>query len=485
MKKKLFVIFASVMVALSSVLSLAGCGGNGKIKITVGMWPDASSPKDVVMWEKWEKQFEADYPEYDIVGTPYQYSRETCKAKGKTKSLPTVFQSYFTEPEFLISQDYVADITDELEELGWLDKMDDFMREAVSRNGRCYAVPRDGYGLGLFLNLEMLADVGVIDYDPDAENEYAEGGKGKYILYNEDGSPKYPTTFDEIREVCQKIVDVYESTYGLIVLSANKNGGWQFTNMAWNFGSDSLQIDNGDGTWSANLNDENAVRALEWIQEMRQDELIYPVANATYTDWYTRIYSKNVAMAFCGSDMLMMPVTNSNNFSKDNIAFVPMPSDGEHKAYSLYGGTPFVFASSATKEQIKGALLFLKYIGRSPEVDDVAVAAMELGHNTARAKGMPIVPTIKAWKNPEYLAKANELEQKYLNVNMEYYQDFFNTIDDMKRKEEPNSCQDMYELLDGALQKVLAEDTCFTANCANLLTSANNDFYNRFLSKLR
>lgn len=475
MKKKLLCLGLSAMIAAASAFGMAGCAGNGKIKVTIGMWPDASSPKDVEMYQQWEAKFEEDYPQYDIVGDPYVYSQDTVTSKGMSYALPTVFQTYFTEPEFLITNRYIADITDELEELGWLDKMDDYMRETVSKDGRVYGVPRDGYGLGLFLNLEMLNYVGVIGYDDEKE---------EYILYDEDGAPLYPTTFDEIREVSEKIVEAYDSTYGLIILSANKNGGWQFSNMAWNFGCKALQIQNEDGTWSANLNDPGAVAALEWIQKMRQDELVYPIASATYNDWYTRISSENVAMAFCGNDNLMLPVTNSNDFSKDNIAFVPMPTGDGTSRYSLYGGTPFVFSSGATKEQIKGALLFLKYMGRSPEVDDIAVSAMELGHTTAIAKGMPVIPTIKAWKNEDYLEIATQLEERYCNVNLTYYQDFFNTIEEMKRPEEPNSCQDMYNLLDNAIQRVLAEDTCYTADCASLLTTANNDFYNRFLSKL-
>lgn len=479
MKRKIFCLGLSALVAAASAFSLAGCGGNGKIKVTIGMWPDASSPKDVEMYETWEEQFEADYPMYDIVGEPYVYSQDTVTSKGLSKTLPTVFQTYFTEPEFLISSRYIADITDELEELGWLDKMDDYMREAVSKDGRVYGVPRDGYGLGLFLNLEMLYDVGVIEYDATAND-----GKGEYILYDEDGKPLYPTTFDDVRNVSQLIVDNYDNTYGLIILSANKNGGWQFSNIAWNFGCEALQVQGDDGKWYANLNDPAAVTALEWIQQMRQDELVYPIATASYNDWYTRIAAENVAMAFCGSDALMLPVTNSKDFSKDNIAFVPMPTGDGESRYSLYGGTPYVFSSSASKDQIKGALLFLKYIGRSPEVDEISIAAMELGHTTAIAKGMPVIPTIKAWKNEDYVAKATELEEKYCNVNLTYYQDFFNSIETMKRPEEPNSCQDMYSLLDNALQKVLAADSCYTADCTSLLNTANSDFQNRFLNKL-
>ena len=186
-------------------------------------------------------------------------------------------------------------------------------------------------------------------------------------------------------------------------------------------------------------------------------------------------------MAFCGSDALMMPVTNFN-FNKDDIAFVPMPTGDGESRYSLYGGTPYVFAGNATKEQVKGALLFLKYMGRSPETDTLSMNAVELGHKTAQAKGMPILPSIRPWVNEDYLTKVNALDEKYINVNTYYYKDFFDTIEDYKRSEEPYYCQDMYKLLDNALQSVISKPG--TANCQALLDTANSQFQNNYLNKL-
>ncbi len=471
--KKWLCTAMSVLMGSSLLLSFAACGkGNGKIKVSIGMWPDPTLTQDVEMYRQWEAAFEADYPEYDIVGDSYVYSADTITAKATSKQLPTVFQTYFTEPQKLIDNGWIADITDELTELGWLDKMDPDMRDAVSKDGRCYGVPRDGYGMGLLLNLEMLNYVGVIDKNDD----------GSYKLYDEDGNPLYPTTFEEVREVSELVTESLDNTYGLVILSANNNGGWQFCNMAWNFGCEAMQVKGADGKYTANLNDPAAVEALEWIQGMAQDKLIDPDASLTYQDWYAKFGSKNVAMAFCGSDSVMLPVTNFN-FNKDDIALVPMPTGDGTSRYSLYGGTPFVFPSYASKEQIKGALLFLKYIGRSPEADAISMAAIEKGHQVAQAKNMPIIPTIRPWTNADYLEAANALDEKYINVNLDYYNDFFGTLPQMKRAEEPYYCQDMYKLLDNAIQNVLSNPGM--ANCKSLLDTSNSQFQNTFLNKVK
>lgn len=469
--KKVIVVFL-VLLVLATFLCACKPEDNGKIKISVGFWPDPSLKSDTAMYEEWKANFERDYPQYEIVADPYTYSPETVVAKGNQGKLPTIFQTYFTEPDMLIREDYIRPITAQLNALGWTEKMDQSMLTALSRNGEVYGVPRDGYGMGLYINLEMMYDIEAIDKDAD----------GNYILYDESGKPLYPTTFDEVTELCRVVQDVYNGEkYGLLILSANKQGGWQLCNLAWNFGAGRLQNKDADGKWTSNLMDQGMVDALTWIQTLAREELCYPGASFNYNDWPQKIGSKNVLMAFVGSDALSMPITNYN-FNKDDFAFVPMPTGDGTSHYALFGGTPYVFAKNATDEQVEGALKFLHYIGRSPDIDDISLAAMEKGFTVAQSKNMPILPTIKAWRNEDYLQVANGLENKYINVNYTYMKDFFGTINAMRRDEEPNYCQDMYGVLDNAIQSVLSNPG--SANPFALLTTANNNFQSQFLNKL-
>ncbi len=472
MKKTVLLLLCLVLVTLP-VMSLTACKktDDDKIEISIGFWPEKSQKSDVAMYEEWAAAFERDHPQYKIVPEPYTYSPETVSAKGNQGKLPTIFQTYFTEPDMLIREGYIRPITEQITGLGWIDKMDDSMRESLTRDGELYGVPRDGYGMGLYINLAMMYDCGIIEKDAD----------GKYIIYDESGDPLYPTTFDEITEICRVVSDTYDGDkHGIIILSANKTGGWQLCNIAWNFGAGSLQYQDANGKWNSNLMDEGMVKALTWIQDLAAEGLVYPSASFNYNDWAPQIGMEKVCMAFVGNDALSQPIT-AYNFNKDDFALVPMPTgDGESHA-ALFGGTPYVFAENASDEQVLGALLFLKYIGRSPEVDEISVSAMEKGHQVAQSKNMPILPTIKAWKNEDYLEIANALEDKYVNVNYEYMKDFFDTIYTYRHAEEPNYCQDMYGLLDLSIQSVLTNPN---ANPLSLLTTANNNFKERFLDRL-
>lgn len=456
MKNKLF----KIILASLPCLSLAtGCinKGNGKIKLTIGFWPESTETKDVAMYKTWKENFEKDYPEYEIVASPYTYATDTVGSKYETDSLPTVFQTWFTEPSKLVQKKYIRSIDKQLKDLGWDQKMDSNMKEALTFDDKIYGIPRDGYGLGLLLNIKTLGENGLLEED----------GKGSYKIYNDDGTPAYPTTFEEIYE-WSKVVAENDEKKGILICSSNKEGGWQFSNIAWNYGAN-LQYQNEEGKWISNLNCQESVDALSWIQKMKSEDLLVKNPNVTYNEWFNSIESK-VAMAIVGSDVLQLAKINGN-VNMDDLAFVPMPTGDNIHHYSLYGGTPYVFKASATDEQVEGVLKFFEYIGRTPDVSEISKAAMEQGNIVAQEKGQPILPTIKPWINEEYVSYAKTLEDKYVSVKMENYEEFFNEISKNKHSEVTYGAQEMYGFLDFAIQEVFLHPD--TANPLALLTTAN------------
>ena len=470
MNKKIKTLTVSSFL-LSSLVVLAGCrfagGGDSgdtgdKIELKIGFWPTSSDRRDVAMYEVWKEKFEKDNPEYVITGDPYTYSKETIGTKYATNTLPMVYQTWFTEPETLLKSGYIRDITAILDEFGWIDKIDVGMRNTLTFDDKIYGIPRDGYGLGLLINMKTLGDNGLL---PEKTIE----GKKQYVLYNDDGSPAYPTTFEEIYEASQIIVD-NSDTKGMFICSANKNGGWQLSNMAWNCGA-TLESQNG-GKWQSNLADPGMVSALSWIQKMKQERLIYEGVAIAYDDWPSAIGEK-VAMAIVGSDIIHLAKT-TGDVDMDNLAFVPMPTgDGTHH-YSLYGGTPFVFDKHTTDDQVRGILKFFDYIGRSPSTSKNNFDAIKEGYEVAKNKNQPIVPKIMPWKNEDYLVKAKAMEEEYISINMANYSEFFNTVKANQHAEVPAAAQKMYEILDDAIQEVLRNPD--TANVNSLLTTANSRF---------
>ena len=446
------------LLITTSLSMLSGCGENNeKTQIRIGFWPENTETKDVAMYNEWKEAFEKDYPEYEIIGDPYTYDTATIGTKYLTGTLPTVFQTWFTEPLKLVDKKYIRSIDAQLKEKGWLDLMDEDMKAALTFNGEVYGIPRDGYGLGLLINMKSLAENDLLEVD---EN-------GKYKLYNDDGTPAYPTTFEQIYEMAAKIAE-YDETKGILICSANKNGGWQFSNIAWNFGA-TLQYEK-DGKIYSSLDCEEAIEALQWIQQMKLDELLLNNISVVYDEWYNAIESK-VAMAIVGSDVLHLAQTNGR-VNMDDLAFVPMPTgDGVHH-YSLYGGTPYVFSKDATDKQVEGVLKFFEYIGRGPEITEISKSAMVLGNEVSKNKNQPILPKIQPWTNSDYVEYTSQLEKEYVTVDMEYYEEFFENINKNKHNEVPYAAQEMYEFLDSVIQNIL--DKPETADAKTLLQTANS-----------
>ena len=343
--------------------------------------------------------------------------------------------------------------------------MDEAMKEELTFGGELYGVPRDGYGLGLLLNKRILGDNDLL---PEIDGEYS--------IFNEDGSPAYPTTFEKIMEISETLVD-QDNVRGFMMYSANKNGGWVFSNMAWNYGA-VLEKQEG-GRWLANLNDPASVQALEWIKEMRSNGLLQEAVSCVYNDWYSNI-GERVAFAVVGSDVLQNAKL-LGDVDMNDLAFVPMPSgDGTHH-YSLYGGTPFVFTKGVSDAKVEGILKFFSYIGRSPEISEKNLLAKKEGYEVAKRKNQPILPTIMPWKDGEFLEKAKELENQYVNINLPDYAPFFDAIEDNKHSEEPQMAQEMYAALDTAIQSVFTAPE--TANCQALLTTANTTLQKKLDNK--
>lgn len=453
------------LLGIAAVTSLSGCrffGGDDdidktKITLKIGFWPESSDTRDVAMYNVWKEKFEKDNPEYQIIGDPYTYSKETVGSKYATHTLPTVYQTWFTEPETLKNSGYIRDITGILNEFGWTDKMDPEMKATLTFDNKIYGIPRDGYGLGLLINKKTLGDCGLLPENPD----------GSYSIYNTDGSPAYPTTFDDIFEMSQSVVDNTANTLGLFMCSSNKNGGWQFSNFAWNFGA-TLQSKDAAGKWIASLNSDESVEAMEWLQKMKQNDLLYRGTSIVYDDWPSAIGEK-VAMAIVGSDIIHLAKTTGDVDMKD-LAFVPMPTGNNKDNYSLYGGTPYVFDSSATDDQVRGILKFFDYIGRSPSTSKQNFDAIKEGYEVARNKNQPIAPKIMPWKNDDFVSKAKELEDEYITLDMKDYP-FFDYIGTHKHSEEPIAAQKMYEFIDDVIQAIFQNPD--TTNAKALLTSAN------------
>lgn len=433
MKRKIDILF---MMLLCMVI-LVACKPSGKIEVVIGMWPESANTDDITMFNTWKERFETDYPEYQIIGEPFTYSVEAFYARANSKTLPTVFQTWFTEPQMIVSGGHAKDITDIVTDLGWYDSMDPALKEYLTFDDRLYGIPRDGYGLGLIINLDVFFDAGLVQ---DDNND----GIYDIVNVNNPSEKRYPRTMDELFTYAQTIKEV-AGVDGMIILNVDKNGGWQYSNYAWAFGA-SLQEEGQDGKIHANLNSPEAVGAMNYLKSFYDNELV-PIGNMNYSEWATRLGNGQIGMAIAGNDVISNVITQGG-MNRNSIAFVPIP-EGPGGQYTLFGGTPYMFSAYDSDEAVEGAIRFLEYMGRSPEVSDVAQTAIREGLQTATRKNMLILPEVRPWINEDYVTLIESLNAQYVNVSAFHnFRDFYDRLPDTRRREEPYYTQYMYELLD-------------------------------------
>lgn len=461
MKKK---IIAGALILTMCMSALVGCGSKDKevagakgeatrnVKVTLGIWPEETMTEDVAMYEEYKAKMEEKYSNVEIIPSYYKYSTDTFMPMAQSGNTPTIFSAWFTEPQKLIKANAVADITDLLQERGWLDVITPEIRELLSdENGRIYGLPRDAYTLGLMVNAKLFKDAGLVDSE---------------------GYPVYPKTWDEL---AQNAVTIKEKTgsAGLCLLAKNNAGGWHFSNIAWGFGAN-FNVAQEDGTYKANVNSKEAIAAMEYIHSLKWEYDVL-TADPTNEDWgsgFTALATEDAAMYIAASDAVHQP-TKANGMPLEDLGMGGLPA-GPGGQFSLCGGTPYMFSKDATTEEINAALDFLEIIGKAPVVSDISKEGMIAEAKVKQETGIPIVRRFPCWTDQELINMELDVINEYKNVDEKMYDQYFESVlAGNLRTEEPGRTQDLYAELTKVLQAVLTDKD---ADIPALMDQANKNY---------
>ena len=133
--------------------------------ITLGNWPaDTAAEAEKALFESYRETMKKQYPNVTLVPDYYSYTLSSYVPMAKGGTAPSIFQPPFTDPQLLISQHLVGDVTDALERAGVLNEFSPSYLEMLSdENGRIYGLPRDGYVLGMHINVALFREAGLVD----------------------------------------------------------------------------------------------------------------------------------------------------------------------------------------------------------------------------------------------------------------------------------------------------------------------------------
>lgn len=449
------IAMTALVLVCAAGMMFAGGGkdsGSGKTTLKLGIWPEETLTGDIQMHEGFLKEFQASHPDVTVEPLFYKYATDTFVSLAESGQLPTVFETWFTEPQKLIDNEFVKDITDELKARGWIEKMNPSIANLLSKNGRIYGVPRDAYALGLMLNVELFKEAGLVDAN---------------------GVPLYPKTWDELAQTA-KIIKDKTGQAGLCLLAKDNAGGWHFTNIAWGFGAQFETFDK-NGRVVAHINTPEVAAAVQYVKDLKwKYDVLTP--DPTNEDWGTgfrALGTGTAAMYIAAQDAVNQP-TQVNGLDVNSLALVPVPA-GPKGQYSLMGGTPYMFAANATAEEVNAALDYLVIMGKSPDVTDRSISGMKADAANRYNEGIPVIPPFPAWTDKALLDARDAAEAPYRNVDMALFNEYYTKTTETTnlKSEEPILAQDLYAELTKVLQAVLTDKN---ADINKLLDTAQNNF---------
>ena len=157
-----------------------------------------------------------------------------------------------------------------------------------------------------------------------------------------------PTTWEELREVCEKTTNPDEGVYGLAMCAiSNEEGTFQY--IPWMYGA---------GSSVADVDNEAGVEALTFLSDLVKDGLMSKeVVNWGQGDAYNAFLAGKAAILESGT----WQISTLDGQDKDKVTFeyqyVPMPKHGDNQA-TVIGGENF--GVCAGSEHVAECADFLK-----------------------------------------------------------------------------------------------------------------------------
>lgn len=454
---------AIAIAAIMSVAALSGCqkADNGKVKISIGNWPDEASASRAKKDET-KELFEAAYEGIEIVPDTYSFDSKTFNVKASANQLPNYFNTHYTDVQQIIKAGYALDITDKMTERGYAQAMSPDLLELVSdEDGKIYGIPsQDGaYAQGLYINKQIFKEAGLV---------------------NADGTPKVPSTYEELAQTAKTIKDKTGKA-GFVLATANNCGGWQLMNIAWSYGVSFMEQDD-DGKWIATFDTQEMYDALQYLYDLKWKYDVLPDNKVIDQAEQLKLFATNqAAMTFsspASNDTLVLKF----GMNKDEAFAAKMPA-GPKGRFSQMGGTVYMISTNTTDEQVDAIFDWMDFTGAGPTYGE------ETKQNTIRSleakqtEGSVILPCVafKVWLNDERVNAENEIYQQYANVDIKDYEQYLSFDGVQIKAEEPVCAQELYSVLDGVVQEIITNKD---VDIPAIVKTAVNDFQSNHLNNV-
>jgi multiple sugar transport system substrate-binding protein len=441
MKSRKVIAAGAAIVTIAALAACTSGGASGKTELRVATFPPGADAAAYEAFAEQEAQFEDENPDIDIIGVEYEWEGPTFAVQLAAGSLPDVFTVPFTDAKTLLQNGQLNDVTDEIEALGYTDKFNPIILDAVTGDdGQLYGFPRQAYAMGLHYNRDLFEAAGL---DPDAP----------------------PTTWDEVRTAAAAISDATGKA-GFMEMTMNNTGGWQLVAASVARGG-SIQEGDAESGYTSTINNPGTVAALEFLQELRWED--DSLGSNFLLDWGSinqEFAAGNIGMYTSGSDVYTSLVRDFG-LDADTYGLTVMPLEGSDAG--VLGGGDIAVVSPTTDDATKAAAVewIDWYYMQKLLNEDAAKLDAETLVASDQAVGTPVLPVL----DQETYELSREWIAEYVNVPLDQMSGFFDGIFAQTPVGEPKGhTQEIYALLDPIVQAVLTDPN---ADIDALLTQAD------------
>ncbi|MBO5060112.1 MAG: extracellular solute-binding protein [Clostridia bacterium] len=333
---------------------IGGCGkqetASGE-KITLKLWTKPSQDAKDYQIQIYNRKMAALREKFPNIifeegmrasGTDYRQEYDKALMAGTAPAFYTEFS--YTDIPGRIANGTVADITkyvadwDLKKEGKVLDTFDD----AISADGKWYAVPLKAYTMATLCNIKTIE---------------AAGG-------NKEDLPK---TWEEFAEFGQKATDLSIPRMGYSLIGMDWCA-WPFTAWVWSAGGEMVKK-NDDGTYKLTFNEEPGVDAamfmneMIWKYKMTQKDILLG-----YNDIVKNVINGSSCFSFLGISNLNQDKLDEYGLKIADFIDIPMPvKDESIERSALAGGEVITFNPTLTEEELKAAFEVVEYLYFSDE----------------------------------------------------------------------------------------------------------------------
>ena len=245
------------------------------------------------------------------------------------------------------------------------------------------------------------------------------------------------------------------------------------------FGAANLEIMAEDGTYTAAVNSEGAVAAMQYLKDLRWKYNVLPD---------TLIASRTEGMQWMSVDQLGMMITPPDVFGNmcrtygiaaTNLGEFSIPSGPNGAHAVLTGGSANMFNPDATPEEVDAAFKWLAVTGYTPECTDEVKTALEENVKAQLADGNVVSNlNMSVWVGGEKREAEIAIREKCQNIEPTKMTDYMENGSKDLHPEEPVEVQALYAMLDSVIQEVFTNEN---ADVQALLDSVNADFQSQYL----